>query len=185
MAEFPKRIDCGDFEMLKPDATFDKAREFFDVVIKNKDFLSVWLEWTKYYSKPEDAFNYLKNIEPLNEPSYLIQVDGKIIGGHGFVGFDERHKTAEIGYWLVPQFNGRGYVTRGIRFLEDLAFGQMGINRIQIKVDVNNLKSQAVAVRAGYVKEGVQRQGYVLRGVPCDVIVYSKLKAEWEKGKQK
>ena len=48
MAEFPKRIDCGDFELVKPDATFDKAREFFDVVIKNKDFLSGWLEWTKY-----------------------------------------------------------------------------------------------------------------------------------------
>ena len=185
MAEFPKQIDCGDFELVKPVATFSKAQEFFDVVMKNRDFLSQWLEWTDYYSKPEDAYNYLKTIEPLNEPSYLIQVDGKIVGGHGFVGFNERYKVAEIGYWLAPQFNGRGYVTRGIKYLEDLAFGQLGINRMQIQIDVNNVKSQAVAVRAGYKKEGVLRQAYVLRGVPCDLIVYSKLKSEWEKGKQK
>ena len=183
MAEFPKRIDCGDFELVKPETTFDKAQEFFDIVKKNRDFLSQWLEWTDFYSKPEDAYNYLKTIEPTSEPSYLIQVGGNVVGGHGFVLFSERHKTAEIGYWLTPQFNGCGIVTRGIKYLEDLAFGQLGINRMQIKVDVNNVKSQAVAVRAGYKKEGIQRQSYVLRGVPCDVIMYSKLKSEWEKGK--
>jgi RimJ/RimL family protein N-acetyltransferase len=86
---------------------------------------------------------------------------------------------------LAPQFNGRGYVTRGIKYLEDLAFGRLGINRMQIQIDVNNVKSQVVAVRAGYKKEGVLRQAYVLRGVPCDLIMYSKLKSEWEKGKVK
>ncbi len=185
MTEFPKRIDCGDFELVKPEATFDKAQEFFDVVTKNRDFLSQWLEWADYYSKPEDAYNYLKTIEPLNEPSYLIQVGGKVVGGHGFVGFDERFKTAEIGYWLAPNFGGHGYVTRGIKFIEDFAFGKCGMNRVQIRVDVNNLKSQAVAVRAGYKKEGVLRQSYIVRGAPCDVIMYSKLKAEWEKEKVK
>ncbi len=185
MAEFPKRIDCGDFELVKPVATFNKAQEFFDIVKKNRDFLSQWLEWTDFYSKPEDAYNYLKTIEPLDEPSYLIQVDGKVVGGHGFVMFGERHRTAELGYWLAPQFNGRGYVTRGIKYLEDLAFGKLGINRIQIRVDAENIKSQSVAERSGYVREGVLRGSYVLRGVSCDTIVYSKLKSEWEKGKQK
>ena len=185
MAEFPKRIDCGDFELVKPEATFERAREFYDIVVKNKDFLGQWLEWVDRYSKPEVAFDYLRMIEPTNEPSYLIFVNGKIAGGHGFVGFDERFKTAEIGYWLSPDFGGHGYVTRGINFLEDFAFDKCGMNRVQIRVDVNNLKSQAVAVRAGYKKEGVLRQSYVVRGVPCDVIMYSKLKSEWEKGKVK
>ena len=185
MIEFPKRIDCGDFELVKPEATFEVAQEFFNLVMDNKKFLSEFLEWTDYYSKPEDAFKYLTSISGINEPSYLIMVDGKIAGGHGFVDFNERFKTAEIGYWLSPDFGGRGYVTRGIKFIEDFAFGKCGMNRVQIRVDVNNLKSQAVAVRAGYKKEGVLRQSYVVRGVPCDVIMYSKLKSEWEKGKQK
>ena len=185
MAEFPKRIDCGDFEMVKPEVSFARAKEFYEVVVKNKDFLSEWLEWPARYSKPEVAFDYLRMIEPTNEPSYLIVVDDKIVGGHGFVDFNEGNKTAEIGYWLAPQFNGRGLVTRGIKFLEDLAFGQLGTNRMQIRVDVGNLKSQAVAIRAGYKKEGVLRQGYVLRNVPRDVIMYSKLKSEWEKEKVK
>jgi ribosomal-protein-serine acetyltransferase len=185
MAEFPKRIDCGDFEMVKPEVSFARAKEFYDIVVKNKDFLSQWLEWTARYSKPEVAFDYLRMIEPTNEPSYLIVVDDKIVGGHGFVDFNERNKTAEIGYWLAPEFNGRGYVTRGIHFLEDFAFGKCGMNRLQIKVDTENIKSQAVAVRAGYKKEGILRHGYILYGAPRDLIVYSKLKSEWEKGKVK
>ena len=48
MVDFPKRIDCGDFELVKPEATFDKAHEFFGVVMKNKVFLSQWLEWPDF-----------------------------------------------------------------------------------------------------------------------------------------
>lgn len=185
MAEFPKQIDCGGFELIKPEATFDKAKEFFDIVTKNKEFLAEWLEWVGLYTQPEVAFNYLNSISDVKEPSYLIQVNGKVIGGHGFVDVNERYKIAEIGYWLAPEFNGRGFVTRGIRFLEDFAFGKCGMNRLQIKVDTENIKSQAVAVRAGYKKEGVLRHGYILYGAPRDLIVYSKLKSEWEKGKVK
>ncbi len=185
MIEFPRQIDCGNFEMLKPDVTFDKAKEFFDLVKKNKDFLAQWLEWVGLYIKPEVAFNYLNSISDTKEPSYLIQVDGKIVGGHGFVDVNERYKCAEIGYWLASDFNGRGFVTCGIKFLEDFAFGKCDMNRLQIKVDTENIKSQAVAKRAGYKQEGVLRHGYVLYGSPRDLIVYSKLKSEWEKGKQK
>ena len=185
MIDFPRKIDCGDFELIKTEATFDKSKEFFDVVMKNKDFLSEWLECTDYYSKPEDAFAYLTSLNKPNNTSYLIQVNNVIVGGAGFVLFSERQKTAELGYWLAPDFNGRGFVARAIKFLEDFAFEQAGMNRLQIGVDVRNLKSQAVAVRAGYIKEGIRRQAYVLRGVPCDTILYSKLKSEWEKGKVK
>ena len=185
MIEFPKRIDCGDFALVKPDATFEVAQDFFNLVIDNKKFLSEFLEWTDYYSVPEDAFKYLTTICGTNEPSYLIIVDGKIAGGHGFVDFNERFKTAEIGYWLAPKYGKHGYVTRAIKFLEDFAFGQCGINRIQIRTDVKNPASQRVARRAGYQKEGVLRQSYTVRGVPCDLVVYSKLKSEWAKGNQK
>ncbi|MEE1029703.1 MAG: GNAT family protein, partial [Alphaproteobacteria bacterium] len=162
MAEFPKQIDCGGFELIKPEATFDKAKEFFDIVTKNKEFLAEWLEWVGLYTQPEVAFNYLNSISDVKEPSYLIQVNGKVIGGHGFVDVNERYKIAEIGYWLAPEFNGCGFVTRGIHFLENFAFGKCGMNRLQIKVDTENIKSQAVAVRAGYKKEGVLRHGYIL-----------------------
>ena len=95
MAEFPKQIDCGGFELIKPEATFDKAKEFFDIVTKNKEFLAEWLEWVGLYTQPEVAFNYLNSISDVKEPSYLIQVNGKVIGGHGFVDVNKRYKIAE------------------------------------------------------------------------------------------
>ena len=34
MQEFPKRIDCGDFELVKPDVKFDVAIELFNMIDK-------------------------------------------------------------------------------------------------------------------------------------------------------
>ena len=88
---------------------------------------------------------------------------------------------AEIGYWLSKDYNGRGIMTRAVKALESFGFETFNLNRIGITADSENLKSCAVAERAGYVKEGVLRQANILRGLPRDIAVYSKLKSEWEK----
>ena len=40
--------------------------------------MAEWLEWVGRYTQPEVAFNYLNSISDVKEPSYLIQVNGKV-----------------------------------------------------------------------------------------------------------
>ena len=72
-------------------------------------------------------------------------------------------------------------MTRAVKMLERLAFETMPVNRIEIIMDVENVRSESVARRAGFVCEGVRRQSYMFRNELRDVFTYSKLKSEWEK----
>ena len=62
MIEFPKRIDCGDFEMRKPDATFQLSTELFNMVDKNRVFLEPWLGWVDFVKSPEDEFSVVQSV---------------------------------------------------------------------------------------------------------------------------
>jgi len=60
----------------------------------------------------------------------------------------------EIGWWLDPAFQGRGYATEGARALQAQAFGALGARRVVARVAVANVASIAVARRLGLEPAG-------------------------------
>ena len=181
MTDFPKTIDCGDFRLEKVAPTFDTARYLFELVDSQREYMAQWLGWVDKSNCPEDMYPHLLKSSEITTSNYYIIMDDKIVGAIDFVRIDKSHKTAEIGYWLSRDYNGRGIVTRAVRAMEKLAFDVLGMHRVEIRADVRNKKSCAVAERTGYVYEGVLRGAYILRDESTDVAVYSKLKSEWEK----
>lgn len=186
MVEFPRKIDCGDFEMLKPDATFLLATELFNMVQKNRVYLEPWLGWVDFIRVPEDEFCIVQSVAQVDTGKYFICVNKHI---HGMVGFVQEYKskqTVEIGYWLDNAMNGRGIMTRAVDKLTGLAFNVWGANRVEIQAAIENKKSRAIPERLGFNQDGILRQREIVRpGVVQDVAMYSKLKTEWEKGKVK
>ncbi|MEV4570642.1 GNAT family protein [Nonomuraea sp. NPDC049419] len=65
---------------------------------------------------------------------------------------------AMIGYSLVPEFRGRGFMTRAVRLLVDWAFAATPLHRIVAGTDVTNTASHAVLERAGFQREGLHRE---------------------------
>lgn len=178
--DFPKSINAGDVELAKVDATFDNARYVFNIIDSNREYMGRWLNWVGASKRPEDMYSFMRRVAETTNGSYYIVKDDAIIGGIG-VEYSEKNKVAEVGYWLSPEFTGCGIMTRALRALEKFCFETIAANRIEILVDVDNIKSQAVALRAGFIKEGVLRQSMMLHGVPRDTIMYSKIKSDWEK----
>jgi RimJ/RimL family protein N-acetyltransferase len=64
---------------------------------------------------------------------------------------------ADVGYWLAPEGRGRGAMTRALRLLVDYAFDELGLERVELFTLRDNVRSQEVAERAGFVREGVAR----------------------------
>ena len=76
----------------------------------------------------------------------------------GAVGLTLRSAgTAEIGYWTAPQARGRGTAVRATRLLSQWGAGALGLARVDLLTDLANTASQRVAVKAGFVREGVAR----------------------------
>lgn len=60
----------------------------------------------------------------------------------------------DLGYVLAPEFWGHGYMPEAVCALTDLLLTVDEIFRVQIFCDVDNLPSQRVAEKSGFVREG-------------------------------
>jgi RimJ/RimL family protein N-acetyltransferase len=104
--------------------------------------------------RPSDAEAWISgtNIAP-GEETYVITLNGTIIGG---CGFDERDGPApEIGYWLGVKYWGNGYVTEAVRALIDHAFTDLDVPALQSSVRVTNPASRRILEKCGFQWTGV------------------------------
>jgi [ribosomal protein S5]-alanine N-acetyltransferase len=83
--------------------------------------------------------------------------------------------TGELAYLVVPAARGRGLANRAVGALGDWAIAELGMRRLQLRIDPENDASHAVARRAGYQREGLLRSSFVLRGGRKDTVMYSRL----------
>jgi RimJ/RimL family protein N-acetyltransferase len=86
---------------------------------------------------------------------------------------------AAVGYWLRPEARGRGAATVAVKLISRWAFDELGVQRLELTTAPENVASQRVAERAGFIREGV------LRGLVAtknngrqDSVMYSLLPAD-------
>lgn len=171
--KFPRSINMGDFRLVKLDPTVENAERLLSVINDNREFLGEFLEWVDGYTTTDKTLANIEKSYGDDKCAYFIMVDGEIAGKIGFVDADDN--MGEISYWLAHGFNGRGIMTRALNKLTEMGFTDMGLNRIQLTLDKQNIRSAAVALRCGYECEGVLRKYFVLRGQPRDMKMFSKV----------
>jgi RimJ/RimL family protein N-acetyltransferase len=98
----------------------------------------------------------------------------------GLVVIEREENQAEIGYIVAREARGRGIATRALGLVTDYALGEVGLERVQLLIDVENAPSVRVAERCGYLREGVARSLYVKPGRRADMVVYSRLPGDSE-----
>ncbi|QKS58002.1 GNAT family N-acetyltransferase [Paenibacillus barcinonensis] len=75
---------------------------------------------------------------------------------------------------------GNGIVTKCIKTIIKYLFEDLNINRIEIHVAANNLKSIAITKRLGFTQESIKHDGQWLYDHYEDLIIFRILKREWE-----
>jgi RimJ/RimL family protein N-acetyltransferase len=96
---------------------------------------------------------------------------GELLGSIGVRYLDSA--VGEVGYWMKREARGRGLATRALALLSRWALVEKSLARFQLRADVENVASQRVAEKAGFVREGVLRSSLELMGERRDVIMYS------------
>jgi len=81
------------------------------------------------------------------------KASGKFIGRIGYTNPDG-WPGLELGWTLLPEFQGKGYATEGARFLLDYAFNEMDRDHVISVIHPDNERSIAVAARLGEQLEG-------------------------------
>ncbi|MEK4513525.1 N-acetyltransferase [Paenibacillus anaericanus] len=107
--------------------------------------------------------------------SIIIKESNEIIGSCGFNSFDFENEKAEIGYDVAKSYWGRGYASEAICSLLDHAFSSLKLNRVEAKVDPENVNSIKLLQKLNFTFEGTLRQYERVEGKFNDLNIYSKL----------
>ena len=100
---------------------------------------------------------------------------GEFLGFMAIVRYDADAREAEIGYIVAPAARGRGLAARALKLLADWCLGPLGLERIELRIDVANVASVRVAEKLSFVREGVLRSVYFKDGIRSDMAIYSLL----------
>jgi ribosomal-protein-alanine N-acetyltransferase len=64
-------------------------------------------------------------------------------------------QSCSLGYWVSAADNGRGLATTAVSHIMRVAFAELGLHRIQAGTLLQNVRSQRVLERNGFVRFGV------------------------------
>jgi ribosomal-protein-alanine N-acetyltransferase len=87
----------------------------------------------------------------------LVGEDGSILGRFNLVDIEDG--TAELGYRVAEHVAGRGVATATVRELCQLAAAQYGLRSLRAAVSHENVASQKVLTRAGFLPVGPAEPG--------------------------
>ena len=103
---------------------------------------------------------------------------GALLGSAG-LRLSRDRLSADLGYWLGREFQGRGIVTDACRAVTRHALIELELNRVEIRCDTNNTRSKAIPLRLGFTLEGVLRRAELIHERYADLEVYSMLRTEF------
>jgi RimJ/RimL family protein N-acetyltransferase len=104
--------------------------------------------------------------------------DGEFLGVAVAPQIDRAARTAELGYVVAPSARGRGVASEALRLMTEWAFDELGMERLELLISVENEASKRVAARCGYVREGVLRSHYVKGELREDTELWSRLPSD-------
>ena len=146
----------------------------------------------KYIPRPlakskEDALAHIAMIEEkiVNNTgiNWAITIKGepKLIGIIGHYKISPENHRAEMGYMLDPEVSGKGYMTEAIKAVVAYGFEQMNLHSIEAIIDPENIASEIVLQKNGFVKEAHILENGLWEGKFIDTVIYSLLKRNWKK----
>ena len=168
----------GEHVLLEPVA----PRHYADLVdAAQDDDVWAWLPWARPYSEADVAAIVAGERPAAHVFAQVERTGGRAVGWTTYRDIDERHRTLEVGgTWIGRPWWRTAINTEAKLLFLGHAFEALEANRVAIKTDIRNERSQAAIARLGAVREGVLRHQYVRRdGSLRDTVLYSIVPAEW------
>src|SRR5512139_236330 len=88
-------------------------------------------------------------------------------------------ESAYLGYYALAPHSGAGYMTEAMVLVLDLAFGDLGLHRVEANVQPVNARSLALVERAGFAREGYSRRYVKVGGRWRDHVRFAMLAEDW------
>jgi len=107
------------------------------------------------------------------------KIDDVIVGSCGYSSWVKNSFRAEVGYELARIHWRKGIMTEALRAIVNFGFKEMGLNRIEAMVMLENIASTRLLEKLGFEEEGILREYGYWKGSFHDLKLFSILKKSW------
>ena len=149
--KYPEIIKFMSWEIPKEMA---ETQAFFEMVQKN--FPKKQVVWSIFF---EGEFAGIISLDDISEYLGRWKID-----------------KAEMGYWMSPEFHGRGFMTEAGKSVIDFGLNQLKLHKITVSHVLENKASQKVIEKFGFCLTGVQKSHLFYFGRWWDLKSYEILK---------
>lgn len=159
-------------------------------VIEDAEFFSYWFNQSEVMfqcgisrktSLEQEQEALLNRLRDETRDWYTItDRQGRIIGETGLLRIWKDWNCSDLTI-IIPdkEDQGKGYGKEALHLLLHKAFTFHCLNRIAIGVVEKNVNAVKFYERAGFVKEGIQEQGYYYNGEYLNFVMMRILRDEW------
>jgi len=126
----------------------------------------------------QEQMDWYANLERTGTGQWFAVEDistGTFLGAGGFNDVDNTHHKAEIGFWLLPEYWGKGYMKEAMPLLLQYGAGDLALHRIEGFVDPENANCKKAIVKCGFDYEGTMRDCEVKDGAYISTDIYAKI----------
>ena len=138
-----------------------------------------WMPWASTQTK-QSAIDWCTthaHPDPARAMNFAIVAEDRFAGSIGLGRTDWTDGRVEVGYWIAPWARRKGYAVEATRGVAAYAF-EKGMHRIELLTAVTNFASQGVAEKAGFTREGIQREAMLISTGHVDAVLFSLLASE-------
>ena len=162
-------------------ASEDDAAALTELLRTNRDFLAPWEPAREdgFFTEERQRQDLVRALSRHRDGAtvpYVILHGGEIAGR---ITVDDivrgAFQSAHLGYWVGQAHNGRGVATTAVAAVVQLAFGELGLHRLQADTLVHNTGSQRVLARNGFARIGMAPRYLRIAGHWQDCILHQRL----------
>lgn len=170
-----------DYNIYLKEIELADAAVIFQTIDNQREYLSEWLPFVEITQDISFTQNFIKSYLKSDrvDKTFIILCDNEFVGLIGLKDTDTENFKTEIGYWLSEPYQHKGIITKSCKTILNYVFYDMDMHRIRITVATKNHKSQKVAERLGFTKEGIERDGELHTRGFVDLVVYGLLRDEF------
>ena len=168
------------------------ADAVYEAAVSSLPELNQWLPWAVLHYQRSDTAAFLRDsssawsegrafdfaIRRVDEPDRHL--------GNVSVWFTSRHaRVGEIGYWVRTDETGKGIGTEAVARALEVAFDELSMHRVVLRIAVGNVGSEHIATKLGFSREGLLREEVLVNGVWLDHSLWGLLEHEYRRERQR
>jgi UDP-4-amino-4,6-dideoxy-N-acetyl-beta-L-altrosamine N-acetyltransferase len=125
-------------------------------------------QWYQNYSDQSNTLVYMIDNSDKHTVGYVL-----------LKNLDHKNRNAEIGLYLDPNKQGKGYGKDAFCALIDYCFYELNLHRVCLEVFAFNQRAVQMYEKLGFHEEGRLRDAFFTQNQYHDIVVMSLLENEW------